>query len=273
MRIVQAANMPKPNEYLFIDGAYLRECLDNWSSKFFTSDLIELDFNALAKGFQKTFYYDCYSPKKRTETAEQYEIRITPQREFFNYLRELNGFHVYEGTISGEGKKARQKQVDIMIAVHMLSHTIRGNMAKTTLLAGDLDYKPLIDALILEGIHVSLWCERRSTSRDLVYSADARRDLSLWEVWNLATNEFKKKFPLPRRYSHGEIKREGLKPIQQGTSKPGDKAEILYDMKEKLYRIIYKDLVNEGRYIHIDYPDRDFLEQFLLDEGIKFTWN
>ena len=38
----------------------------------------------------------------------------------------------------------------------MLSHAHRKNMHKTTLLTGDLDFKPLVDALVQDGMFVTL---------------------------------------------------------------------------------------------------------------------
>lgn len=273
MQIGYAVNMPKPIQYLFIDGGYLRGYLEDLSATIFNDYSIELDFTSLSRGFEKTFYYDCCPPQKKAERKAEYEKRLENQKQFFNSLKELNGYHVYEGTISGEGKKARQKQVDIMIAVHMLSHTIRGNMAKTTLLAGDLDYKPLIDALIQEGMHVTLWCERRSTSQNLVYSADVRRDLNLWEIWGNTSNKFKKRFPIPQRASHGTRKSKNLRPIQTGKSKNDSRFELYYNPSEKHFRIIFNDPVNDDHFIHIDYPDRDILERCLKEEGIEIKWD
>ncbi|MBD2254416.1 NYN domain-containing protein [Nostoc parmelioides] len=51
---------------------------------------------------------------------------------------------------TGKAKK-EQKEIDIMIAVDMLTHSFQKNMDEATLLAGDLDFKPLIDALVLNG--------------------------------------------------------------------------------------------------------------------------
>ncbi len=271
MKIGYAVNMPKPVEYLFIDGAYLRKCLDSWSSKFFKGKPVELDFEILAKGFQKTFYYDCLSPQNKGENQVDYDNRLIPQKNFFNSLREHNGFHVYEGTTSGTGGRARQKQIDIMIAVHMLSHTIRGNMSKTTLLAGDLDFKPVVDALVQEGMYVTLWCEKRSTSRELLYSADSKRDFDLWYVWQSTTIKFRNEFPAPQRFIDSIKKIEGLKPIQEGTVNLGGYAAILYNVETKWYSIVYQD--NNGRFDHIDHPDRKILELFLQDIGIEFQWN
>jgi len=67
-----AVSHPKPTEYeyLFVDGAYLRKCLEKWSTAFFNGDEMELDFTSFASGFQKTFYYDCLPPRKNGNVRE-----------------------------------------------------------------------------------------------------------------------------------------------------------------------------------------------------------
>lgn len=272
MSPMYAVSQPKPPEYeyLFIDGAYLRRCLDKWSRAFFRGDEMHLDFATFARGFQKTFYYDCLPARKKKENRNEYEQRVLPHRAYLNSLRNLNGFHVYEGTTSGMGGKARQKQVDIMIAIHMLSHTIRRNMAKVTLLSGDLDFKPLVDALVQEGMYVTLWCERLSTSRELAYSADARRDLNLWFAWINTTKAFKEKYALPNRFSQPGIK-EGYDCIRKGTSSLGGEAQLLQG-KDGQYMIAYRDFVNEGYFSHCEYNDLEFIESFLKELGVTFEW-
>lgn len=274
MTPMYAVSHPKPTEYeyLFVDGAYLRKCLEKWSTAFFNGDEMELDFTSFASSFQKTFYYDCLPPRKKQENPDEYEQRVAPHRAFLNSLRELDGFHVCEGTVSGAGGKARQKQVDIMIAIHMLSHTVHRNMAKVTLLAGDLDFKPLVDALVQEGMYVTLWCERRSTSRDLAYSADARRDLNLWSVWNNTTKAFKKRYPLPHRFSQPGVKKEGYDLIQEGASSLGGEAMVLRG-QDGQYMVAYRDFVNKGYFSHCEYHDLKFIESVLKELGVTFEWS
>ena len=48
-------------------------------------------------------------------------------------MRDVEGFHVVEGFTFGR----RQKGVDVNIAVDMLMHTVRNNMDRAYLLAGD----------------------------------------------------------------------------------------------------------------------------------------
>lgn len=154
---------PKEISYLFIDGGYLSTIVWDISRKYFNGETLEISFNVLSAGFTKTFYYDCPTPRKSGETSEEYQKRLTRQQLFFNNIRDQRGYHVFEGVVTGKPGKIRQKQVDVKIAVDMLIHTIRGNMHKATIITGDQDFKPLIDALVQEGMYVTLWCDTRRT--------------------------------------------------------------------------------------------------------------
>jgi len=196
--IVSGPSGRSPTQYLFVDGAYLRSVLERKATRFFGGEAIEVDYHSLfVSGFNKRFYYDCLPPKKNNETRQDYDARIAPAIEHYNALRALDGFHVFLGTTASEGTKARQKGVDIMIAVHMLTHSFRRNMDKATLLTGDLDFKPLIEALVQDGMDVTLWFEPCSTSKELVYAADSQRELSITSLLPHTTPQFRQRHPVP----------------------------------------------------------------------------
>src|SRR5258706_1794816 len=161
-----------PVRYLFIDGAYLRCALEEKSRRYFPSEQITLNYQQFTNGYKKKFYYDCLPPKNKGETREDYETRIAPRLDFYDSLRAIDGFHVFLGSTTTEAAKCRQKGVDIMIAVHMLTHSFRHNMEQATLLTGDLDFKPLLDALVQDGMDVTLWVEPGSASKELIHAAD-----------------------------------------------------------------------------------------------------
>jgi len=161
-----------------------------------------------------------------------------------------------------------------MIAVHMLSHTIRRNMTKATLLTGDLDFKPLIYTLIQEGMFVTLWCEKSSTSKDLVYSADSRRGLDLWSIWNLTTKDFQLRNPIPKAFSQPGINSNGFTLVKSGTSSLGGEA-YLYHNENSQFMIVYRDFMNDGYFVHWQYKDQDILERLLKvkEDGVTFEWS
>src|SRR5438034_7057504 len=165
--------IPPVTRYLFIDGAYLAEVYKKLMQAFWNIDG-EINFMAL-KGIgsaNKVFYYDCVDDVVRPhETREQLDARVQAKEDFLNRIRELPGFHVQEGRIAG-ARRRRQKQVDVQLTVDMLMHAVHRNMTHATLLAGDRDFLPLIEALEGLGTHVTVMYESTSGARALHHAAD-----------------------------------------------------------------------------------------------------
>jgi uncharacterized LabA/DUF88 family protein len=186
-------------KYLFIDGGCLDRVLQKFSEQLFGVKKLEIDYRKLAMGFQKVFYYDCLPIKKNGEDETVYQNRLKPKIELFNHLKSIDTFHVYEGTARLRDKKKtqEQKEIDIMIAVDMLTHSFHRNMDEATLLTGDLDFKPLIDALVMNGMDVSLWYPKGETNYELVDAADSRRAITANMVYGWFTDTFQKKVKIP----------------------------------------------------------------------------
>jgi uncharacterized LabA/DUF88 family protein len=49
----------------------------------------------------------------------------------------------------------------------MLRHGFDGNMEKAVLLAGDLDFRPIVEALVRRGVFVEVWYEKNSAAQEL----------------------------------------------------------------------------------------------------------
>jgi hypothetical protein len=106
----------------------------------------------------------------------------------FDEIRALDRFHVALGEIKGRGRNRRQKRVDVRLAVDMLMHTFRGNMDNATLLAGDVDFIPLIEALVREGMNITIWHPPQA-STELLGAADSRQPFNLATCANLLTRD------------------------------------------------------------------------------------
>jgi uncharacterized LabA/DUF88 family protein len=261
---------PKPpKNYLFIDGGYFRKYLEFLSTRYFKSQEIIFKYENFKPEFEKVFYYDCLPAKKSNEAKSEYETRLQEQINFFSKLRMIDGFHVYEGSMSGKDGKARQKQVDIMISVHMLSHTIRGNMEKTTLIAGDLDFKPLIDELIREGMYVTLMFDKRSANEELIYAADARKKLLLSYIIENSNMAKRKNNNIPEKIESNRLNGQltKYKMTNSGLSK-GYKKTCLYFNEENSNYIVTlsRDNLYSTGYKH---EDLKHLLNYLADIGIE----
>lgn len=117
---------------------------------------MRVDYNLLTVGYDKVFYYDALPSKHNKESEQEFNDRRDAVISFHDQLGSLDRFHVYEGDTrkSPSVRKQEQKKVDVMIAVDMLTHAFRRNMQQATLLTGDLDFKPLLDALVQDGMFV-----------------------------------------------------------------------------------------------------------------------
>jgi len=170
--------------YLFIDGGCVRETLKTIARDYLGDEnlKLELDYHQLTGGFTKVFYYDALPGKKPDETDGDYETRTAPDIRFLEQLSMLARFHVYQGDARWRRRRGNeQKKIDVMIAVDMLTHSFRRNMDAATLLTGDLDFKRLIDALVHEGMFVTLWHPPQA-NKELMSAADERRQFGIQSV-------------------------------------------------------------------------------------------
>lgn len=193
---------PKEIRYLFVDGASLHGRIENISKRFFGGQRFDVDFAKL-KGraiADKVFYYDAIPVQRLGEAEEAYRARTQAQRDRHERAAKVDGIHVYEGDARLRRKKLEQKGVDVMIAVDMLSHTFRRNMHKATLLTGDADFKPLVDALVREGMDVQLWYPVGETAQELLDAADSRAMLGFQAIQEILAKDSLAtfQFPLPQ---------------------------------------------------------------------------
>ena len=261
---------PKEIDYLFIDGAYFERSVKTIGKNFFGLEHFPTDYSKLSSGFAKTFYYDCLPLQKEGENHDDYHIRIKPKINFFSELRLLNGFHVYEGITTGSEGRIRQKQVDIMIAVDMLTHAFNRNMHRATLLTGDLDFKPLIDALVQNGMYVTLWYDPTNTNKELIYASDAKRKLDVSTVHGLADDQFQAQFKIPSAHAQREMSVTGWVVMKSGTTEYGQKITLY--QKDNQYLIVYREHRGPRYFIYIEYKDLDFLEKFVTSTHCNFSW-
>ena len=165
-------------QYLFIDGASLRKTIERYEKDLFRTP-IRLNYLRIGESFEKVYYYDCLPPRGSAEAEEVYAPKCQPQLMLFEHLQTLRGWHVVQGIAKrGRNEAPTQKEVDIHIAVDMLTHTHRRNMSSLTFIANDLDFRPLIDALVRDGMQVNLIFEPGKSSKDLLHAADDRIPLT-----------------------------------------------------------------------------------------------
>jgi hypothetical protein len=187
MGIISGGSSVRDREYLFVDGGCLRAALKSLSEQLTGNPAsLSVIFPMLARDVDKVFYYDAISAQDHGETVGDYQLRVEPEHEGFDRIQALDRFHVSLGETKGKGKKRRQKQVDVRLAVDMLTHTFRGNMQHAVLFAGDDDFIPLVEALVREGMRVTIWHPVQA-SEALLGAADSRRAFDLRSSISLLT--------------------------------------------------------------------------------------
>jgi uncharacterized LabA/DUF88 family protein len=162
-------------EYLFLDGGCLRARVRSFSDSYCDGEELQINWWPPSRGFTKVFYYDALPCQRPNQPHEDFQTELASFEALHAKLATFDRFRVNEGdTRYRRGRGREQKKVDVMIAVDMMIHTIRRNMSKATLLAGDADFAPLLNALSNEGMFVTL-VHPASASTDLLAAADARK--------------------------------------------------------------------------------------------------
>jgi len=183
-------------KYLFIDGSYLQRIHRSAMEAVFGVPG-DLNVQRVANDIHpfRTYYYDCVEEQPKTgESQSDFEARMAPRLAHIAQIRSLPGGHVRLGTLSGRQRKQkepRQKEVDILIAVDMLTHGFNRNMRRAALLAGDLDFRPLVEASVQAGVFVELWYEKTSTNENLYWAADQGRPIEWQNLYDWNTDAFR----------------------------------------------------------------------------------
>jgi len=257
------------HRYIYIDGGYVRQRFEYYASRYFNGDPLDFDYNALFHEYQKRFYYDCLPPRRNGEDESTFKKRKDGMRDFFTRLRELRGFHVYEGKLSGDGERVRQKGVDIQLAVHMLTHVSRGIVRRVTLMAGDADFEPLAEAVVAEGAFLTLWADKRSVSTRLRHAADEYEPFHISNLFAALSSQFKSVHPLPEVSGRTGQHHEGLSLLRRGVLPDGSEAK-LYAANGRAI-LIYPSTTTS--FMHITWQTPELVMHIAEDLGANISWN
>ena len=145
-----------------------------------------------------------------------------------------------------------------MLTVDMLTHSFRKNMHQATLLTGDNDFKPLIDALVQDGMFITLWYPANETSAELMQAADNRRRLDMRGLHALLTPSSQEKFAIPQ-----------LKNFERSVN-PGDEIGTWIDEKRcGLYfngtKYVVTRTHDPNNCLHVWHTDFELLRDFCAE--------
>ena len=269
MRLTRG-NYDKPIEYAFIDAGYLRIEVGKILKQFFDDNVKfeDLSLDEMTHNFNKVFYYDCLPAQNSNEKTEDFNARIEPYKQFLKRIHDFKGYHVFQGSTSGVGNKARQKEVDVKLSVDMLTHTLRGNMSKATLLAGDLDFNPVIEFLIEEGMWVILWCNPNTASGTLIHAADELRKFNIATIREALPEKIKQDCQVPS-LDIGEYPPLG-NPTKTGITSSSEKVEMQEGSEKTIIQIYRNETEKRSKY---QGTNTNFLVNWIENtEEIKIEW-
>jgi hypothetical protein len=133
----------------------------------------------------------------------EFDRRLQSQEAYYEKIRSLRGVHLQLGTLTGsrrgrQKEARRQKEVDVLLAVDMLTHGFNRNMSRAILLSGDLDFRPVVEALVRGGVFVEVWYEKSTVSKDLYWAADLGYPLYWNILYSWSTDAFIADHQLPK---------------------------------------------------------------------------
>lgn len=187
--------------YVFIDGEYLRRRHHEAMRNFFGVDG-EIDHSPImrAAGASRVYFYDAIDYTRLLEEADSdWEARVTQRELSHACIRSLNGFHVRSGSVR-PGKRRGQKEVDVLLAVDMLVHGFNGSMSRAVLVAGDIDFRPVVEELVRHGVFVNVWYHRNSFAQELPGAADFGYEIRFRDLYEWSTPAFKSSHRIPNQH-------------------------------------------------------------------------
>lgn len=227
----------------------------------------------MAPGQSRLFYYDCVEDGPRSgEDQDAFALRTESQRKLLAKVHEAHLCHIRLGTLKEQqrGKRITQKEVDVKIAVDMLTHAAGKSVERVVLLTGDLDFRPVVESLVLVqlGTVVELCYDPLVTAIELQQAADLRRPLTLENWMSFCTAKFQANHPMPRRMG-------GKQTAKGRTTKFGQckgRSVRVWVIEGGDYTIEI-DGDDDSHPLCITHKDRDFLlNKYLPLSGLDVAW-
>jgi uncharacterized LabA/DUF88 family protein len=211
--------------YLFVDGECLNRLLDKIEERYFGNVRPLLDWRRVRGLHRKVFYYDAIPVQKPAEDDNTYSTRVAPKRRELAEIERQSGYHVRTGEAHHRRRRGNeQKMVDVQLAVDALLMASRGLFASCTLLTGDLDFKPLVTALVDMGVDVYLLYPEDETNDDLQVVADSADTLTVATFRQWFSDSFSQKTFLPEAVFtfQSDVKTHSTKLAQWHDDRYGD---------------------------------------------------
>ena len=207
--------------YLFIDGGYAHQIYrDAMMAVFRVPGELNVWKIVDQVNVFRTYYYDCLDDSQKDgESKSAFDARLESQKAYFSQIESLPRVHFRLGTVMG--RRRRQKEIDVLLAVDMLTHGFNRSMGQAALLAGDLDFRPVVDALIRAGVYVEVWYEKKSGSEDLYRAADQGHPIDWSNLYMWSSDAFIADHPLPKTVDSSGADYLTARQVDRGSFKGG----------------------------------------------------
>ncbi|MCZ0860753.1 NYN domain-containing protein [Methanocorpusculum sp. MG] len=161
---------------VFVDGGYLDHLRDH--RRVGRLDLEKLVHSAVGDGeLLRAYYYTCM-PFQGEPPTEEERGRYAKKDQFLSVVRRLPRFEVRLGKIQRIGDDVRQKRVDILLAIELVSLAWKGSIDLAVVIAGDSDFVPAVEQAKDAGVVVRLLYFRESCHDELLDAVDERVEIT-----------------------------------------------------------------------------------------------
>jgi uncharacterized LabA/DUF88 family protein len=161
-------------KYVYIDGGSLEVAITKFSNDLAVEN-VPFDYLKFINelGADRAFYYSSLPAKRENESIAEYEKRRSSKDEFFSRLNRVPRLHVRTGTSRWAKKRGQsQKAVDVLLAVDAMSHAHSHADHRFAIVTSDLDFQPLLNALLQMPVSTTIYCRANDTNVELLESSD-----------------------------------------------------------------------------------------------------
>lgn len=164
-----------------------------------------INFPKISSQYDRSFYYDSYPP----ENAVDYENKRAQKEALFENINLTPNFRVNYGASKNWNKRrgVEQKGVDVLLAIEVFQHAVSGNMDIASIVTGDLDFLPLLEALSRTRVKTEIQFDPNSISIELIHAADQVKPLTMIEFlqWTRIDTESKISFNTNSSEAPGDL--------------------------------------------------------------------
>lgn len=221
--------------YMFIDGAFLRTLIRSARKSYDLDENVDIDYFKISRGMSRAFYYDSYPSKKPKQTEEAHNEEVRKTEILFRKIGGTINMHVKHGLSRYRTKRgAEQKAVDILLALDVYRHATRENMDTAIIVTSDLDFAPVLEALLETKVRTRLWYDPKKTSNMLKDAADIAEPFNEENIMRYLPDD------IPQRYavSGSQNPSDGFLSLPKVATHSGDDwvFNIYLDSDHKCYR-------------------------------------